>query len=402
MGCVTSQTITRDDFHQRYSLGKKLGEGSFGQVRETWNDECSQPRAVKIIDAYNENSEVRQSLSRHARQEELIWKKIGRHDHCVRLMEGFADQRLYYFVMERCTLSLIEGLQATGETNEFEVATIFKQMLLGVSHLHSKKIVHRDIKPQNFLFGGQDGRIIKLCDFGMAAEMPKFRGGTLSGCYGTPPYMSPEMAGNQGHTLSTDVWSLGATAYVLLFGDFPYMPSKVTAKGMKLAIVVGLPDPSFSRSSLELPPPHDLAISFVQRLLDRCPGRRVEARAALQLPFLVAKEEDLCPKQIMIKTKVMKLVEKNNDKLRTHVDPTVRRGLDELLERLQEQGRCLALHRYFSDPGGKEDPIEEVEVCRKSSRSSTHSGVVSTHNSFNGAVSNVSTTVSKLSYGTQL
>merc|ERR1719215_1176005 len=169
---------------------------------------------------------------------------------------------------------------------ETDLTRIFREMLCGIEHVHSCGIAHRDIKPDNFLFGeeeGCEGEVVKLCDFGLAAKVPK--GGLLKGVYGTAPYMSPEMLLNSGYDQGTDVWSYGATCYLMVHGDFPYSPREGTAPAMKKAIIANKPEIRFVRpidedtffSSAFI----DKATPFLQALLQRTPGTRKTATQAL-------------------------------------------------------------------------------------------------------------------------
>ncbi|CAE7949238.1 CaMKII, partial [Symbiodinium sp. KB8] len=117
----------------------------------------------------------------------------------------------------------------------------------------------------------------------MAAYVPKDPG-FLVGRYGTAPYMSPEMAKATAHSLSTDVWSLAATLYVILFGEFLYMPAEPhNPKAMRACIIHDYPRPKFQRRK-------DMvgevvireAATLTAKLLERCPRARCTATEALK------------------------------------------------------------------------------------------------------------------------
>lgn len=282
---VTHERGDAVDFHQRYTLGSKLGEGSFGQVRAAIHRSSREIRAVKILSLRSEDDSAVRSLLLSAKREAKIWRLLGNHVHTVKLYESYVDHSVYYMVMEKCDASLMDHLQELPRMSERKIARVFREMLLGIGHVHSHNVVHRDVKPNNFLFGGPSAGTVKLCDFGMASVMPR-RGGLLFGSCGTAPYMSPEMIGDKGHGLGTDVWSFGASAYMLLYGDFPYLPAVANAKAMKQVVLRGHPAPKYERCSKDMQPPSELAKAFVQKLLERDPRERVTIQKALHLAFL--------------------------------------------------------------------------------------------------------------------
>jgi serine/threonine protein kinase len=149
-------------------------------------------------------------------------------------------------------------------------------------------VIHRDIKPDNFLVGGQDGHTVKLIDFGLSVMVPKL--GKVSGVFGTPPYMCPEMINKEYYDTKADVWSLGVMVYVFLFGTFPYDCKEPSSSAMKQAIVTGVP-PSFL-PSLKLDDSRNgylrtkHAVQLVKALLDRNPMSRVSAKEALRQPWM--------------------------------------------------------------------------------------------------------------------
>jgi serine/threonine protein kinase len=96
------------------------------------------------------------------------------------------------------------------------------------SYLHSVRIVHRDIKSENFLLLGEPGtreeNTIKLCDFGTAVQLSDQKPRAME-VIGTLSYTAPEIYGNRGATVVADNWSLGVVLYVLLVGASPFRTS---------------------------------------------------------------------------------------------------------------------------------------------------------------------------------
>ncbi|KAI1691911.1 protein kinase domain-containing protein [Ditylenchus destructor] len=125
-----------------------------------------------------------------------------------------------------------EGIQNVFSFTEAQVRFYVAQMILALECLQEKNIAHRDIKPQNILIDKQG--YIKLADFGLAKDESEFNVSTrVSGTYA---YMAPELAkiklskkddpltpiNPQTYTKAVDLWSLGATAFELLFVQMPF------------------------------------------------------------------------------------------------------------------------------------------------------------------------------------
>lgn len=284
MGCACSgQHEVLDDFNHQYYLDKPLGKGSFGQVWSARSFERpEEERAVKILSL---TSGHREATVHEAQEEHRLWRKVHRNRFCVGLFEAFADASMFYIVMEKCNATLADRMACVRQLSAVDLAQLFREMLQAIAYLHRCWIVHRDIKPENYLFTSGALKRPKLGDFGLAAEVPKARMSKLKGCFGTAPYMSPEMAGSCGHDRSTDVWSFGATAYHVLYGAPPYIPNKLTPKAVKLAIVLDYPRPSYERvaGGRQL---SAVVNDFLQRLLERNSRLRCAAKPAIKLSFL--------------------------------------------------------------------------------------------------------------------
>mmetsp|Transcript_17684 Transcript_17684/g.37569 ORF Transcript_17684/g.37569 Transcript_17684/m.37569 type:complete len:311 (-) Transcript_17684:137-1069(-) len=279
MGCTALKA--KEDFHEKYSLGAKIGEGSCGQVRVVWPKVAKEAKAVKVL------SLLDQRRLEAARRELILWRQAGRHPHCVELVEAFVGGNFCFMVMEKCDASLMDSLEEMELLPQAGIARLFRQMAKGLAHVHARCIVHRDVKPDNFLLGAGEPRTVKICDFGMSALVPKRAGELLTGCYGTAPYMSPEMISKRGHLQSTDVWSFGATAYVLLYGDFPFTPADGSSDAMKLAVLAGVPEPRFARKAPGVcGQPSKTASGFVRAVLERDPAQRSTIQEVQRLPFL--------------------------------------------------------------------------------------------------------------------
>lgn len=287
--CLTSEEAEQS-FHNDYVLSPKIGCGKFSQVRgiTSRSGVTKQTEAVKIVNLRLSGEQVTSPhLQSIAKQEVDIWKALGEHPNCLRMHKHFAGSDFCYMVMEKCEMSLLQALDKMPESDYTErgLGNVTAQMLRGISHIHSVCVIHRDIKPDNVLVGGQDRHTVKLIDFGLAVIVPKF--GKASGVFGTAPYMCPEMIREELYDTKADVWSLGVMLYVFLFGAFPYESTGCPSpQAMKEAIVVGAPPPYLPSLKFDGSKNGHLrtrdAVKLVKALLDRNPMSRLPADKALR------------------------------------------------------------------------------------------------------------------------
>ena len=101
-----------------------------------------------------------------------------------------------------------------------ELKMILNDVIDGLMEMHSKKIIHRDIKLENILiineFNGN--KRTKICDLGFAREISH----QAETYCGTAYYMAPEIFERKKYTESVDVWSLGVLLFITLFGTYPF------------------------------------------------------------------------------------------------------------------------------------------------------------------------------------
>jgi serine/threonine protein kinase len=289
------------DFHEEYNMGVLLGQGAYAQVRlatKTWCTDIeadAEAVAVKVLVTTGKKAKSKQQS---ALLEAVCWRSVGQHPNCIELLSVFHNHFSCYLVMEKCTYTLLRYVEQMPETSERSLGSLFLQMLQGISHVHACGMVHRDIKPDNFLVGGEHRETVKLGDFGLAIQLPQ--SGKLKSVVGTAPFMSPEMLNMKGYDCKADVWSLGVIMYAFLFGSFAYAPSRVSEKeaseAMKDSIRDGSCPPTFrpalakdkqySNSFANVHFRTDIVVAFVRRLLSRSLAQRPSAAEALRLDYI--------------------------------------------------------------------------------------------------------------------
>jgi len=374
----------RRGFHSDYILGGKLGKGAFAQVYTVRKaaGQGEDSSAVKVMDLRADRSGKPRSESepidtkrKAAVETEIaILAKVAGLGYSVCMHDSYLDGAFSYIVMEKCDKTLLLTLECQPVLIEYTVKKIFQEMLEGLKQIHSLGVVHRDIKPDNFLCVGADSTV-KLCDFGLASIIKE--GGQLSGVYGTPPFMSPEMLSTQGHSELTDVWSVGVIAYVLLLGQFPYKPAEPSGKAMKAAIKAGVPEPTFkAKPRLETgsgPGVSQDGRQFLIKLLARDPKLRPDARCAQQIRWLHDKGTPEERAQMTSLRPMLYAARRagafdppRNDK---EVDKS---GLDSLMQDLQAKHQKVCLSPHKASKASKATPSyasTEVSSMSASDRS---------------------------------
>ncbi|RCN36173.1 kinase domain protein [Ancylostoma caninum] len=114
-------------------------------------------------------------------------------------------QVLNYFTQVRANMPNLQDSQAAN-------ADLY-QILIALNHIHSKQIVHRDLKTQNILLNRKK-TLVKLSDFGISKELTTRS--LASTVIGTPNYLSPEICEGRAYNQKSDLWSLGCVLYELL------------------------------------------------------------------------------------------------------------------------------------------------------------------------------------------
>lgn len=141
------------------------------------------------------------------------------HPFIVSMDYVFQNQFRIFFLMD-----FIEGgelfrhLVKVKRFEENKACFMIAQIAIALGHLHEKKIVYRDLKPENVLFN-KDGYLL-LADFGLATKVEK--GKLATSFCGTAEYLAPEMLKGKGHDFTVDIWTLGILLYEMLVGIPPF------------------------------------------------------------------------------------------------------------------------------------------------------------------------------------
>ena len=199
--------------------GVVLGSGISGLVRLVSHKATGVKYAVKCLDlGLVETEEGLQQL----REEIYIMCQLD-HPNIVRLEEVYESHNEIYLVQELCVGGeLFDRLdeQPDYHYTEAQCARLVKQMLCSVRYIHSKGIIHRDLKLENFLFSSNSpDSELKMIDFGLSKHF-KF-GEVQHEAVGTPYTVAPEVI-KGSYDERCDVWAIGVITFLLLSGDPPF------------------------------------------------------------------------------------------------------------------------------------------------------------------------------------
>lgn len=209
-----------NDLSQIYQIypDEVLGSGQFGIVYGGVHRRTSRPVAIKVIDKLRFPTKQEAQL----KNEVAILQNLS-HQGVVNLERMFETPERIFVVMEKLKGDMLEMILSheKGRLTERVTKFLITQILIALKHLHSKNIVHCDLKPENVLLSS-DSKFpqVKLCDFGFARIIGEksFRRSVV----GTPAYLAPEVLRNKGYNRSLDMWSVGVIVYVSLSGTFPF------------------------------------------------------------------------------------------------------------------------------------------------------------------------------------
>lgn len=192
----------------RYKLIKVVGEGSFGQAFLCNDSKTHLNVIVKEINISEQAPNIRESSLNEAK----ILSKL-KHPSIVGFVESFIENKKLYIVMEYAEGGdLWKYIQnRNGKLiPEKQVLIWIKQLCSALSYIHSRNILHRDLKSRNIFLDASNNA--KLGDFGIAKVL-EHTGDFAKTMVGSPFYLSPEICNGVPYDEKTDIWSLGCVFY---------------------------------------------------------------------------------------------------------------------------------------------------------------------------------------------
>jgi len=266
-------------------LGAVLGEGGMGVVHHATQTSLARTVAVKRLKSNEQAAERRLMLE--ARITGALEHPNVVPVHALERDDSGRPMIVMKRIEGRAWSELLAGVPDERRLDEDvlrEHLGILVQVSRALRFAHARRVIHRDVKPENVMLGSFDE--VYLVDWGIAVSLDRVDGVPFAGdvrtIEGTPVYLAPEMAGAEGDALDerTDVYLLGATLFEILTGRPPHAADSVTAVLVK----------AFSG---EVPPLPAATPSELSRIVQRALAREREDRFPSAVDFADAVEQFL-------------------------------------------------------------------------------------------------------------
>ena len=287
-----------------YKYGRLIGQGAFGKVNIGLNVLAGRVVAIKSFNKakLTLNCENMKKIL----YETNLMQKLN-HPNITKILEMFEDDKFIFIIMEYINGgNLFSFVKKRRKLPEKIAKILYKQIILGIKHIHSKNIVHRDIKLENILIDLNN--TVKICDFGIGVILDSENQLLYDQC-GTPMYMAPEIllsSKKKGYKgFPVDIWSSGIALYIMLSGTLPFNIKKDEKSKEKNSENFGDDDiNSQSNNNYELQysivkknPKHiekisDEARDLLHGLLNKDPTKRLTIDEILNHPWLKSEKSD--------------------------------------------------------------------------------------------------------------
>ncbi|NWW43483.1 NEK11 kinase, partial [Pedionomus torquatus] len=281
---------------RRYTIQRKLGNGSFGSVYLVSDRKAKQGEELKVLKEISVG-DLKPNETVEATLEAKLLSKLD-HPAIVKFHASFVEQDSFCIITEYCEpyfklqicCDIFQGGDLDFKIQEYkearkifsqrQIIDWFIQLLLGVNYMHERQILHRDLKAKNIFL---KNNLLKIGDFGVSRLL-------MGSCdlattfTGTPYYMSPEVLKHQGYNTKSDIWSLGCILYEMCCMNHAFTGQNFLSVVLK--IVEG--------NTPSLPDIYPSELNAVLcSMLNKNPSLRPAAAEILKIPYIDEQLKDI-------------------------------------------------------------------------------------------------------------
>ncbi|CAI5747338.1 unnamed protein product [Peronospora destructor] len=270
---IDSWRVRHSRLQQDYDVEGVIGEGGFALVHVGRHKASNARVAIKQMSKQLTTKE-------NFLQEVEILKQVGGTHNIVELREAFETSDAYVLVTELVQgEELYDDLVEHGVFGEQKAKELVRELAVTFQYLHSKHVVHADVKPENILL---DQTGLRLIDFGQSFQLDHENVHKMNAC--TTAYAPPEFINHRETGCAMDVWSLGVVLYIVLCGFHPFDPSDdATDEEIQQRILTG----NFDQESIGWICMSDSARNLVREMLAVDPEKRISAAQVLEHKWIV-------------------------------------------------------------------------------------------------------------------
>ncbi|KAI0503083.1 hypothetical protein F5B22DRAFT_652441 [Xylaria bambusicola] len=213
VAAALKRICSEGDPREIYRGFTKIGQGASGGVYTGHERGSNRLVAIKQMN-------LEQQPKKDLIINEILVMKDSIHPNIVNFIDSYLCGGELWVIMEYMEGGSLTDVVTFNIMTEGQIASVCRETLKGLQHLHSKGVIHRDIKSDNILLSLEGS--IKLTDFGFCAQINEAHNKRTT-MVGTPYWMAPEVVTRKEYGRKVDIWSLGIMAIEMIEGEPPYL-----------------------------------------------------------------------------------------------------------------------------------------------------------------------------------